>query len=174
MKLTIKQKSENAIKWLKALLSGRYPQGSDQLGDKESGYCCWGVACRILLPSYKKTDGWDDRIAPLIGYIDENENGPLSFKVRKDYYDEYYGRETYCDVGSNLAELNDDLHLTFKEIATILIVRAKDLFESGVAKEIRKWYNNDPVVKKKIDNIYKVFSDKSLEYQITLEDYKYA
>lgn len=152
MKLTIKQKSENAIKWLKALLSGRYPQGSDQLGNREYGYCCWGVACKILLPSYNTTDGWDNRITPLIGFKSLENSGPIGFEVRRDYLNEY--EEETWDTENNLAGLNDNLNLTFKEIATILIIRAKDSFVPGVAKEIRKWYSNTPTIKKKIDSIY--------------------
>ncbi len=43
---------EQFNKWLRALKSGRYEQTSGTLQD-EHGYCCLGVACKVLIPKGK-------------------------------------------------------------------------------------------------------------------------
>lgn len=44
--------------WLKALRSGRYPQGRKRLHTNNNTYCCLGVACEIL--NYPRTLDEDD------------------------------------------------------------------------------------------------------------------
>lgn len=40
--------TENQLKWLKALRSGKYKQGTERLKTSKGGYCCLGVACAEL------------------------------------------------------------------------------------------------------------------------------
>lgn len=36
------------LRWVEALQSGKYSQGTGGLGDPKNGYCCLGVGCDIL------------------------------------------------------------------------------------------------------------------------------
>lgn len=45
-----KEEKEQVLKWLEALRSGKYKQTTGTLQD-ENGFCCLGVACKILIPN---------------------------------------------------------------------------------------------------------------------------
>jgi hypothetical protein len=71
MSLT-KEQVENRKKWVQALRSGKYRQGSGTLrrwvDGTETAYCCLGVACDVLDPN-----GWTDLSTHKFGagYLDE-------------------------------------------------------------------------------------------------------
>ena len=63
-------------KWIKALRSGKYKQTVGSLQD-ENGFCCLGIACKVLSPRYdKNTRGY------LSGYLPNTYNG-ASYWVSK-------------------------------------------------------------------------------------------
>lgn len=43
-----KLKPEYKVRWLEALRSGRYPQGTDMLRTSYDEYCCLGVLCDVV------------------------------------------------------------------------------------------------------------------------------
>jgi hypothetical protein len=99
-------------KWLTALRSGKYPQVKNLLQTYE-GYCCLGVACKIL--PYEKIMSQTREGCILGAFIDDqsfdvqdfferiniNHSHPIAFK--RDY-------NNVVDIRA-LTELNDDLDL---------------------------------------------------------------
>lgn len=55
MEKQYKLEKEFGTKWLAALRSGKFKQGSQYL-KSEDGYCCLGVACAITMPSANLKD----------------------------------------------------------------------------------------------------------------------
>lgn len=49
-------------KWLRALRSGKYRRGRNQLRTKENTFCCLGVLCECLKADYQPEDGELPRI----------------------------------------------------------------------------------------------------------------
>lgn len=117
--------SENAIKWLEALLSD-YKQNKDgKLGDLQQGFCCWGLGCHITRLKYEPEDTWDYAFAKKVGYL--NEEGDLLGGP-------FFNMDT-------LAELNDGTNAGFKRIAKYLIKNADKSFKPKVAKAIQEHFN---------------------------------
>lgn len=128
MEITIKEQQENAIKWLEALLSGKYEQGKNCLGDEDTGYCCWGLGCKIVGIDFSPSDGWDDNLYQYIGY--KNEGGYIDPIVKK-------GSHKYV----SLALLNDNASWTFFQIADYLIEHCETNFIPEVAEAIKQHFN---------------------------------
>lgn len=115
-------KEEIKERWVSALRSGKFTQGKDRLKTDDEDYCCLGVLCELAVE--------DKVIAPAkdtedFGWIYEDEQGTLPNKVREwaglaedNPYVEFTrdGEARY----ESLSELNDDLNLSFKEIALII------------------------------------------------------
>jgi hypothetical protein len=59
-------KKNVAIKWAKALESGRYKQGKGRLKTQDGRYCCLGVLCRVQGLTFRK-DPADGRPAIYTG-----------------------------------------------------------------------------------------------------------
>lgn len=118
----------NAIKWLEALKSGKYKQGISRLGDKEQGFCCWGLGCYIVGVEYDPYDTWEFTLGEKIGFL--NHIGAI-----KPHY--------LSDTGRfySLAPMNDELKLSFDKIADYLIEHAKTNFIPEVAEAIQKHFN---------------------------------
>jgi len=110
-----------ADKWIVALRSGEYKQGSDYLCD--SGYhCCLGVLCELymehtgdlLYASLKRDDG-------VVSYGGYTETLPIEVMKWSGVSTEtgsIYDSDMQ-DVFSSLAEMNDSGH-TFDELADII------------------------------------------------------
>lgn len=96
-------------KWLDALNSGEYKQakGALQVFD---GYCCLGVACKVLIPrELQRTDVSGNILGGNL-WTQPNSSEWLrkineDFKIKEKVY---------------LTELNDSLDLSFERIASIL------------------------------------------------------
>lgn len=123
-------------KWLHALESGKYSQIKSALRTTE-GFCCLGVACDVVDPKgWKMGNGahaysfrcanalpteqaTKDCIPPSLRNLYGMQMGPLGFHV---------GGKFPVEVGSDalelkalaLASLNDDMGVTFPEIAKII------------------------------------------------------
>ena len=106
-----------AMKWAKALESGRYKQTKLVLHDS-NGYCCLGVLCRLAGKRFKydHTEGL---------YLTIERSGTfLPKKVQK-----LVGMksENGLNSGHSLSMLNDESMLSFKEIAQVIRKKYKEL-----------------------------------------------
>lgn len=117
---------KNAIAWLEALISGKYKQGKDALGDEKGGFCCWGLGCFITKTPYESYHSWNGNLASKIGFITDKGKGEL--------LTEFYGR-------GNLIEINDETTAGFKRIGKFLIKTADLHFKPIVAKAIKEHFN---------------------------------
>jgi len=106
MKLNKKQFN----KWIEALDSGEYKQARGYLQGRY-GFCCLGVACKILIPDDKIAKDEHGRID---GALPDNQ--PHSPKWLDDINDKFLDKTGEY----SLSDLNDDENFTFTEVATML------------------------------------------------------
>ncbi len=123
--LTDEQRA-NWVLWIKRLKNTRLPQGEGQLRSPDGKYCCLGIACNVLnakagLKWLSRSNDWcvkgagqvdsaeiPEVIWPLLGITD----GPCPVPPGL-----YTGTDTHhCIVAYNL---NDSVHLAFKQIAKV-------------------------------------------------------
>lgn len=100
-------------KWVKALRSGKFKQGTGTLfKETENSYCCLGVLCAI-----NELDLYGDLLysgqSESLGMSSDNGKLPKKYKGK--------GREV-----DSLADLNDEGR-SFKQIANIIERNYKDL-----------------------------------------------
>jgi len=104
-------------KWIRALKSGRYKQTIGTLQD-EMGYCCLGVACKVLIPKDKliiREDSLGRKF--MVGNLPSDQKyAPKWLKSVTNVDIEYKGK---C-LSEELTSLNDDMKFSFKEIAKAL------------------------------------------------------
>lgn len=95
-------------KWIAALDSGDYKQGTECLQDTY-GYCCLGVGCKVLINKRKQ----NMILERLVGNFPEDQpNAPQWLKeINSDFQNK---------TGTSLDALNDIEDYTFPEIATLL------------------------------------------------------
>jgi len=113
---------EQFRKWIKALKSGRYKQTTGTLNDKD-GYCCLGVACKILIPKNKwkyqtkmdENTGEETEIPYLEGDMPNYQKYAPTWL--KEINDDIQKRR---EDGNSLDVLNDTEKYNFKEIAKAL------------------------------------------------------
>ena len=127
-------KKEIAEKWVQALRSGEYKQGSYVLHNtSNNNYCCLGVLCDIYQKEGNKFNSVSEG-----NWGAETDNGfenlPATFfDDRPDVLPEVVMKwaDISCSsggcVGSNLAALNDDDGYTFDEIATVIEANVDNL-----------------------------------------------
>lgn len=98
-------------KWIAALDSGEYKQGKYTLqhGDE---YCCIGVACNILIPRDKMV--FSELCEKWIGGSLARDQ-PGAPEWLRDINIDFQNK-----TGFGLTDLNDNMGLTFSEIATLL------------------------------------------------------
>ena len=125
MKKGTKKQSENAIKWIETLLSRKYKQGRERLGDEKTGFCCWGLGCFIVNMKYIPEKDWETDLAEKVGFL--NTNG--------DIFPSLYGYK-------NLAEVNDETTAGFKRIGKHLIKYSENNFLPNVSKAIKMFFSN--------------------------------
>lgn len=94
--------------WVKALRSGEYKQTQRRLCDGE-GFCCLGVAYDVLVDGYwvKIPGGWGIQVDPSDSFA--------IWGVLPAWVLNQVGLSRY-EV-DNLVNLNDDMRMTFEEIA---------------------------------------------------------
>lgn len=95
-------------KWLRALRSGKYHQTQERLEDIH-GYCCLGVACKVIIPKKKQEIGWDG----LLGETPNEQKHAPNWLKEIDY-------DFAVKTGVALTDLNDDCNYTFEQIADVL------------------------------------------------------
>lgn len=94
--------AEIKAKWLDALRSGKYKQGTHTL-QKNNCFCCLGVLCDIVEP-----EGWDEGVTDGMVLHDGVQDFPT------DRFLEKVG--LFADEAGTLAEMNDHGQ-SFAEIA---------------------------------------------------------
>lgn len=95
-------------KWLRALRSGKYSQTQERLED-QYGYCCLGVACKILIPKKKQEIGW----YYFFGETPSDQKHAPNWLKNIDY-------DFAVKTGVALTDLNDNYGYTFEQIADVL------------------------------------------------------
>lgn len=101
-------------KWVAALCSGKYKQGSGYLRQvdeqtEQLQYCCLGVLADVMGREWENGTRWSDSISNLVG---EGENRDDT-GTRDRELNELLGYDTV----STLAWMNDDDHKSFNDIA---------------------------------------------------------
>lgn len=131
------QRAANAIKWIDTLATTRRKQGKERLGDAQTGYCCLGVACKVLKVPYDSDEGTSEPLVNVVGLNDDS--GSYVFKDgEKAPYQEAHG-----DVNiENLVGLNDGHNFTFKQIAERLRTKARRYFKGSVGSIVAKHYKD--------------------------------
>lgn len=123
MKLTVEQE-----KWLQALESGEYKQGSGALV-KDNCFCCLGVACELFIPETKTFDG----IYVQYGTTNDSYHGVAPYSVVDLLnLNSQNGEIKYSEIGGvdSLAELNDR-GSNFASIAAFIRANPEKVFTKG-------------------------------------------
>lgn len=97
-------------KWVKALRSGKYKQGTGALENTPGRYCCLGVACKVFIPDKDKQK---DEFGCLVGATMEDQ--PFAPLWLQDINNDFL-----LKTGHQLVEVNDDMGFSFNEIADCL------------------------------------------------------
>lgn len=110
--------------WIDALYSGKFPQGKNAL-QSSTGYCCLGVACKVLIPENKLEYFFDGLGNKLLngGLANDQPYAPewLS-RINSDFMIKL---EPTCKKNEKvecLIGLNDLGQATFPEIADLLVM----------------------------------------------------
>jgi hypothetical protein len=106
--MIVQELGPNQTKWLEALESELYTQGTGRLFPKGGKYCCLGVAVELLNPS--KRIGLETSC-----YLDKKTTKMLSL-----YGNEGQGSSRRDTPPVDLSELNDSMKKTFEQIAAIV------------------------------------------------------
>lgn len=108
--LKTKTDKKQFTKWLKALRSDKYSQATNALQNK-NGYCCLGVACKVLIPKDQQKLFGDF----LEGCMPTRQ--PHAPKWLTNINEDFAAKSR---SGSEIIELNDTKKYTFKQIANRL------------------------------------------------------
>lgn len=103
-------------KWIKALRSGKYKQTTKTLQD-DNGYCCLGVACKVLIPE-NLFEYEVHRPSQLLGNMPDRQGASPEWlqrintevhKYSKDYqgltYANDFGGHSFDDIANVLEDL---------------------------------------------------------------------
>ena len=138
MDITKEEQAENAIKWIRALLSGEYEQGKNYLCSHDKKYCCWGLGREILnLPILVDEDQWDnsyhntEQLYQHVGFVNPSSFLHIPIEVNGVKMD-------------SLSAANDHPSglFTFEVIGNYLIKNAMYCFVDGVHQIIRKEFKD--------------------------------
>jgi hypothetical protein len=121
---------QNIQKWVDALRSGDYKQGTGRLKSENNTYCCLGVACEISeLGKWENEDGIGNIDFPL--YLTDNDKpaecylpAPVRDWLGLDSADPTVN---FNEEQEPLTELNDSHEITFE----------------GIARDIERTYLNE-------------------------------
>lgn len=113
--------------WIEALRSGKYQQGEGYLKvfSEEKGtfqYCCLGVACEIFKETLNLREEEENRGSSSfngLGLIPPGEIVSL-LGLHTAYGNKYGDAAEEEFQGASLVDLNDELKLSFEEIAEVL------------------------------------------------------
>ena len=116
-------KKRTAMKWIAALRSGAYNQGSSQLvtvdADENEHFCCLGVLCNLATEDgYGEWDGEDFK----------SESGDRENKVMP------WGMELYTGMESRNGTVDDDVCLTVLNDKGLSFTELADIIEKNWRK----------------------------------------
>lgn len=114
--------------WLEALRSGKYEQGRLALRTVDNRFCCLGVLCDVYQKEMKRQKKKQLNMElscaapiPTQVYMYDNEECTLPKIVMKwSGVKGHLGNVRYMEENTNLADLNDDRAMTFKQIADVI------------------------------------------------------
>ena len=95
-------------KWIKALRSGEYKQSTKRL-QTDRGYCCLGVACKVLIPKEKQ-----------LLHQGRLDGGMPSTQHSAPGWLKEISRNVFLITGIALIDYNDIYKFKFNEIADLL------------------------------------------------------
>lgn len=106
-------------KWITALRSGKYSQTTSTLEDKD-GFCCLGVACKVIIPKSKQNiDDYDGFLRG--GLPTDHQPAPQwLLDMENDVHHRTNIGIGLEDAGKYISTLNDNMRLSFDEIADVL------------------------------------------------------
>lgn len=112
-----------ALKWAKALESGKYKQAKDALSSREKpkekyGYCCLGVLCDIYAKEMKGGK-WKPEYGARYFVIDGDDRNDADLPFAVQCWAGMSSESGDRKEGSSLAQLNDT-GTAFKDIAKII------------------------------------------------------
>jgi hypothetical protein len=110
----MKPSKKQLERWIAALRSGEYNQCGGTLQNKK-GYCCLGVACKVIIPESKLRKVKDSKTNEylLVGLLPTQQHkAPIWLKS--------INRKFEKKTSILLSDVNDKLKLTFDEIADLL------------------------------------------------------
>lgn len=119
-------KKKIAMKWCEALESGEYKQARGQLR-KSGRFCCLGVLCNMHAQAHPDIAAEQKRATE---YMGEQDLPPMAVQEWAGLGTEegaFYGYAGLQDTYTSLADLNDDVKLTFPEIAKVIRKHYKEL-----------------------------------------------
>ena len=116
--------NDNARKWVEALRSNKYKQGTGGLCNLANQHCCLGVACRVF---QEEIDSLIIKKEETLFSFDGDEF-TLPIVVQKWLGLRTIGGEFNPSPKNGLTYLNDDDGYSFKEIADIIESEPKGLF----------------------------------------------
>lgn len=127
-------KAEIAKKWVEALRSGKYAQGSRQListAQEGKQFCCLGVLCDLYLRETPSApERWNYDGETFLDYDGDAEYELLPAAVQEwaGIHDEVGTLPPSCDISANtLVECNDERGMNFNQIADIIEQHAEEL-----------------------------------------------
>lgn len=109
--------SEIKKRWINALRSGDYEQGTQFLKDERGRFCCLGVLCDLYNP-----EGWSSRREKFVFSEGSSENGNYLIPevIQWAGLDSRNPSTNYRGLNLTLGELNDVWGLTFHQIADVI------------------------------------------------------
>lgn len=102
---------ELATRWVEALRSGKYEQGTTRLRTIDNKYCCIGVLADIIGCKWK-VHHRNTYFKPDI-YDIEDHTGSLPRNIENKIFNSSYTQESFID-------LNDNRKMSFNEIANVI------------------------------------------------------
>jgi hypothetical protein len=136
-------KVANAIKWIDGLSKTRYKQGTRQLGNPQSGFCCLGYGCHLLEVDYFSNEGVSVDFKNRVGLLYTQGVFTLVAKFNNDddcspspewEWNNGIGERT-------LTGLNDNLKYSFNAISKFIKANLGRLFQEDVADQLKEHYN---------------------------------
>lgn len=126
MKLGVKQE-----KWLKALESGRYKQGSGALCYKNGNHCCLGVAARTMRKKFVSDKGDAFTVDGKGGFLADYTSLGLSG----------CGGEL---IGGRLTDKEASRYFEFNQLYAPKLTNINDATDTGTFKQIARFIRENP------------------------------
>jgi hypothetical protein len=111
-------------KWVEALRSGKYKQGTGALRDSDGMYCCLGVLCELAVEAgaASRTNSGTYGVRDEEGYMIDGSDSvlPQSVSVWAGLHGAANPMVVFGTNHASLADLNDNVGLSFERIADVI------------------------------------------------------